>query len=227
MKRYKKLMLFALPFFVVALLPMACTKDKTPIPVEACVPGKVYFQNDVMPIINSNCAKSGCHDAATAEEDLNLTTYAGVMKIVRPGHPAGSKIMEVIGSQSDEVMPPPPNTPLSAEQAGIIGQWISQGALNNYCSLDAANCSAVNVSFTGDISGIINTYCKGCHSGNTLSGGVDLSAYAGVKAIAESGKLYNSVAQNGMAAPMPPSQKLPACDVKKIKAWIDEGCKNN
>lgn len=207
-----------------------CTKDKTPVPVEPCDPNKVYFQNDVFPIIASNCAKSGCHDAITHEEDLNLSTYNGIMKIVKPGNPAGSDLMEVINTTSGEkAMPPPPNTALSQTQKDLISRWISEGALNNYCSNDFANCNVDSVTYSATVSKIMTTNCIGCHSGSNLSGGFDLSNYAGVQKAAVSGKLYNAIAQNGSAVAMPPSpsMKLASCDIKKIKAWIDAGSKNN
>ena len=50
---------------------------------------------------------------------------------------------------------------------------------------------------------------------------------AGVQAVAQSGKLFNAVSQNGLATPMPPNGKLPACDIQRIRVWISEGIKNN
>src|SRR5687767_10619889 len=44
-----------------------------------CHPDTIYFFKDVLPILVSNCAKSGCHDAVTHEEDLILTSYDQVM----------------------------------------------------------------------------------------------------------------------------------------------------
>lgn len=205
-----------------------CAKDKTPAPVEPCDPTKVYFQRDILPLINSNCAKSGCHDAVTKTEGLNLTSYSGVMQIVKAGRPNSSEIMEVINStkQKDQ-MPPAPNTPLTAEQKGLISQWISEGALNVVCTLDSGSCTTATVSYAADISKIVTTNCIGCHSGSTLSGGFDLSSYSGIKAAATSGKLFNAVAQNGSAIAMPPSQKLSPCDIKAIKLWVDAGSPNN
>ena len=210
------------------VLYYGCRKDKTPVPVEPCDPSKVYFQNSIKPIISSNCAKSGCHDAITREEGLDLSTYSGIMKIVKPGKPSSSEIMEKLNeTDPTDRMPPAPESALTQEQKDLIARWIREGAMDSYCEQDTSNCSALNVSFANEVAGIVNLNCKGCHSGNTVNGGVNLSDYTGVAAAAKSGKLYNAVAQNGQAVPMPPSGKLPPCDLKKIKAWIDEGMKNN
>ena len=208
---------------------ISCTKDKTPMPVEPCDPNKVYFQNSIMPLINSNCAKSGCHDAITQKEELNLTSYAGVMKIVRPGKPGSSKLIEAINAGGKEAMPPNTETPLTQEQKNLLIQWISDGALNSACAVDTSACDAAVGTYATNVSKVIGTNCLGCHSGANIKGGIDLSAYSGVKSAVTSGKLYNAISQNGSAIAMPPSpaSKLSGCDIKKIKSWIDAGSLNN
>jgi uncharacterized membrane protein len=224
----KKLFFSLITLASCAILYYGCRKDKTPMPVEPCDPNKVYFQNSIRPIINSNCAKSGCHDAITREEGLDLSSYSGIMKIVKAGRPSSSEIMEKLNEANPtDRMPPAPESALTQEQKDLIARWIREGALDTYCEQDTSNCSAVNVSYTNEVASILNINCMGCHSGNTVNGGVNLSDYPGVAAAANSGKLYNAVVQNGKAVPMPPSGKLAACDLKKIKAWIDEGVKNN
>ncbi len=232
MKHFKSLVFFSLFSVLVILLVWSCTKDKTPRPVstthEPCDPTKIYFQTQVMPIFNSNCAMSGCHDATTRQDGVNLSTYEGIRNEVKPGNPGGSDIMEMITeSKEDERMPPPPRPRLSAEQISIISKWIQQGADILVCTVDSAGCNPTNVSFASDIQTIINTNCIGCHNASTLSGGVNLSTYSGVQTVAQSGKLVNAVSQNGQATPMPPNGKLPACDIEKIKTWVQEGIRNN
>jgi uncharacterized membrane protein len=211
------------------LVLSTCTKDKTPAPVEPCDPNKVYFTNDIQPFINSSCAKSGCHDAITQAEGLNLSTYNGVMEIVKPKNPGGSEIMEVVNSTDPgKMMPPPGNTPLTQEQKNLLSRWISEGAINQTCIKDTGSCVTGVVSYSATISKIMSANCTGCHSGSNLGGGFDLSNYTGVKACANTGKLYNSVAQNGQASAMPKGgAKLPSCDITKIKSWIDAGTPNN
>lgn len=204
-----------------------CTKDKTPAPPEPCDPNKVYYQNDILPLVSSSCAKSGCHDALTKADNLDLSTYDGLMSIVKPGQPNDSEIMEVVNeTDPNEIMPRPPYPPLTVEQKNMISKWISEGAYNNFCVSDS--CVIGVVSYSADIVPAISN-CLNCHSGSSPSGGIDLSTFSGVQTVGLNGKLYNAVAQNGQASAMPkaPAPKLPSCDISKIKAWAEAGCQNN
>ncbi len=229
----KTINIIILAFTAIALVT-GCDKDKTPIPLSDngggnCDTNHIYFVNDVLPILSSNCAKSGCHDAISHEEGINYTTHAGAYGTIKPGDLGDSEMYESITSNDpDKIMPPPGNTPLTDEQMDILAQWIIQGGLNDVCTEgDSGSCSTANMSFLNDIAPIISTNCNGCHSGSSPSGGINLSNYSGVAAVAASGKLYNSVAQNGMAQSMPQTSKLSNCNINKIKAWVDAGYPNN
>lgn len=229
----KTINIIILAFTAMALVT-GCDKDKTPVPLTEigggnCDTNHIYFVNDVLPILNSNCAKSGCHDAITHEEGYNYSTHAGAYSSIHPGNLNDSKLYEVITTNNGEdMMPPAGNTPLTNEQIDIIAQWIIQGGLNDECTEgDSSTCNTSNMSFANDIAPIISSNCNGCHSGSSPSGGVNLSNYSGVAAVAASGKLYNSVAQNGMAQAMPQTSKLSNCNINKIKAWVDAGYPNN
>ncbi len=60
-----------------------------------CDPDIVYFDLDILPILKSNCAFSGCHDAASAEKDVILESYESVMQTadVRPYDLDGSDLV--------------------------------------------------------------------------------------------------------------------------------------
>ncbi|MFA6924632.1 MAG: c-type cytochrome domain-containing protein [Bacteroidales bacterium] len=88
---------------------------------------KVCYKNEIAPILNSRC--SMCHGDSISEEEINLSTYDGVMKLVSKGKPLKSRIYKSIKKD----MPPLPNTPLSEEQRSLIYAWILQGA-------DTTNC---------------------------------------------------------------------------------------
>ncbi len=210
---------------VIGVVGWSCNKDKAPAPgsnitPSDCDPNTVYFKNDIQPLLSSNCAKSGCHDGATYESELDFTTYESAKRA------ADDEMMEVLTSTDpDKMMPPPDNTPLTADQITLISKWISQGAKNNSCNPGGGNCSTDNVSYANTIKPVIAANCNGCHSGGAPSGGIDLSTYDGVKA--QSAKLYDAVSQNGNASAMPPSGKLSSCEISQIKAWIDAGLPNN
>ncbi len=148
-----------------------------------CDPDTVYFQNTVLPLLQSNCGIVGCHDPGTAQDGVILTSYNYVMQTadVDPFNPAGSKLWEVIEDdfQSNR-MPPPPTPPLNNTQKQIIYQWIAQGTLNNYC--DQEPCDSINVTFSGIVFPIIQNNCIGCHSGTNPGAGIMLTNYNQIKA---------------------------------------------
>jgi mono/diheme cytochrome c family protein len=196
-----------------------------------CDSNLVYFNQEVLPIIVSNCAKSGCHDAITHEEGLNLTTYAKVMSsgIVKANNVNGSKLIKVIKlNGGEEAMPPYPNQKLTAEQIALLSKWISQGAKDTSCVETITTCDTSAVSYSGFIAPLFNTFCAGCHSGGNPSGGLVLNSYNGVKAVAVNGRLVGAISWSAGYQKMPQSgNKLSDCSIAKITAWINDGAPNN
>jgi len=89
----------------------------------------VYFNDDIMPILNSNCSISGCHGSGEAPD---LSSYSGVSRFVKPLKPMESKLYKVITSHSSwERMPPNSSDALSKTQIDKISIWILQGAQDN------------------------------------------------------------------------------------------------
>lgn len=195
-----------------------------------CVPGVIYFENDVLPILLSNCAYSGCHNAASHKEGVILDNYNHTMNTadVEANNLNGSKLYKVITeNDEDDIMPPPPAAPLSSEQINIIAQWILQGAQNLTCDENAGGCNTVNVSYAATVKPIIQNYCVGCHGGSAPLGGVSLTNYTQISAAALSGSLLGSL--KGIAyVPMPYQQPpLNQCFIDRIEAWINDGAPNN
>lgn len=195
----------------------------TPPVASTCSPDTVYFQNTVLPLLNSSCAMSGCHDAVTHKEGVNLTTYSTIMSTggVKAGKPGSSKLYQVI---ADNSMPPKPATAFTQAQKDIISKWITQGALNNVCN----GCDTATFTFSGAVSPMMNTYCKGCHNPASLGGGVDLSTYAGIKASALTGKLLASIQHASGVSAMPKGgNMLSSCQITQVQKWINAGTLNN
>jgi len=212
--------------------PADTTKPTTPPPVpppppvaSSCSADTVYFTNTILPLLTSNCAMSGCHDGVSRGDagQYTLNTYAGIKAIVKPGNANGSKLVDVITNGS---MPPRGHTPISSSQLTAIETWINQGALNNTCN-DIA-CDTTNVTYSGTIAAILQNYCNGCHSGSTPSGSVDLTAYSGVLAQVQNGKLWGDVSHaTGYNAMPVGGASLSSCDLNKINSWIKKGAPNN
>jgi hypothetical protein len=195
-----------------------------PPATSTCSADTVYFQQQVLPIFISNCAMSGCHDAATHEEGLTLNSYSTIMAGgIRAGNPGSSKLYRVI---TDGSMPPRPYSKLTQDQISILNKWITQGAKNNSC-VDAA-CDTANVTFAASIKPIIANQCQGCHSGSSSGGGYDLTTYTGIKTVVNNGRLWGSVNfLTGYSAMPKGGTKLSTCELAKIKKWIDAGAPNN
>lgn len=203
--------------------------DTSDINDNPCLPNVIYFERDVLPILLSNCAYTGCHDAASHEEGVVLNNYNNVMNTgdVKPNNLNGSDLYEVITENDpDDIMPRPPGAPLSSAQISIIAQWILQGAQNLTCN-ETGGCNTINVSFAATVLPIIQNYCVGCHSGSSPQGGLLLTNYNQIAAAANSGKLVGSIKGTGYT-PMPYLQSpLNSCFIQKIESWVLDGALNN
>ena len=197
------------------------------VPAVNCSPDTVYFQQSVLPLITSNCAMSGCHDAISHKEGVNLTNYTNIRKEVSASNPTSSELYKCLNETGDERMPPAPSAEFSLTQKSLLLKWIQQGAKNNTCS-NTATCDTVNVTFSASVLPVLKTYCVGCHSAASPSAGIDLSTYAAVKVYAANGRLMGSITHAIGYKPMPSStSKLGACEINQIKAWVTKGTLNN
>lgn len=181
------------------------------------VPGACYNQN-IKSLVISNCAGSGCHNSKDYKRRLDLTSYSGLMKIVTPGHPLQSELYTVLKGNEHRM---PPDHNLSDHEILLIRSWISLGASQNDCPMPT--CDSVNVTYSKQVSSIIQNNCLGCHT----SGSILLTNYNYVKTQAASGALLGSILQNGTYNPMPQGYKLSDCDIKTIQKWVNAGYPNN
>lgn len=227
-------MKIAIPFLLLVFFAQffACTHEPTnpnntpPTVSSICSPDSVYFVNDVMPIIASNCAMSGCHDAITRAEGVVLINYATVMEYVRAGRATSSELYEVIVTTNpDKRMPPPPRSSLTAAQIAKNQKWINQGAKNNSC---IGSCDTTQFTYAAVIKPIMDNKCAGCHKAGNLGGNVDVSNYNGTKVVALNGKLLGSISHQTGFSPMPKnSAKLSDCEITQVRRWIAAGSLNN
>ncbi len=205
-----------------------------PTVTENCDPDTVYFQNEVLPLIISNCAKSGCHTNIGGDEDAeDLTSYETIMNsdYVDAFDANGSKMIEVLTEDEEDRMPPSPNEPLNTEQITLLKTWINQGARNNECS---GGCDTTNVTYSGTIAPLISNYCTGCHGDNGNTTGINLTSYldsgtdSGVQTVAQNGSLWGSVNQDPGYTAMPlGGNRLPECKIDELRIWLDNGYPND
>ena len=238
----KKLSVLVVPILIYIFFNTSCTHMPDPEFVpdpptdttqnNPCSPDTVYFQNEVLPLIVSSCAKSGCHDAATKAEKINLSDYNSILRTggIKVGNPNGSEFIEVITeTRVKDRMPPSPEPALSATQIELLKKWISQGAKNLACNANLNGCdTSKTISFQKDIMPVIELNCKGCHSAYSAGGGVKLTNYTEVKNVVTGGVLIGVMDQVGGFKPMPPAgNKVDRCNISKIKIWIRNGAPNN
>ena len=91
---------------------------------EGCETAQVVsFEANVQPIVDLNCAVSGCH-VDGGEAPGVLSSYAGVKDFVN----SGDFESRVFNSPDD---PMPPSGELGECDQELILRWINQGALDN------------------------------------------------------------------------------------------------
>jgi mono/diheme cytochrome c family protein len=196
-----------------------------------CDTNVVYFTKDVLPILTSNCAKSGCHDVISPQEDIILDNYQNVMAsgVVEPFNLTNSDLYESITeTKPDKRMPAPPNEKLTNDQISILAKWILQGAKDLNCDETVGGCDTTFVSYATFVAPVIKTNCVGCHSGASPSGNISLNSHAAVQSFAFNGRLLGAITWAYGYKPMPQgTNKLSDCKINKIKAWINDGAQNN
>jgi hypothetical protein len=112
---------FFLSFLSLVLVFSSCKHD----PVGVDNQPAVCFRQDILPIFQANCAKSGCHDGS-GERGLDLRSAEDVRANVVPYDPSGSRIYDAITSSWGGIMPP--GSPLPKEARTAVYLWILQGA---------------------------------------------------------------------------------------------------
>jgi hypothetical protein len=127
----KRLIIYSgLLFMVLGVSLIGCYKDV--ILPEAAVdpdgpPQAVSFKNDVAPLVNAQCALSGCH--VTGGHHPFMTTDISYQQIVNGGFvntllPKESIIYKMINGEMQQYIP-------SATDRQKIYDWIRTGATNN------------------------------------------------------------------------------------------------
>ena len=196
------------------------------IQIATCSVDTVYFSNTILPLINSDCGKSGCHGTSNRNA-FGMTTYSSIVSRLGTLSQLNNALQDMAETKAER--PSLDYAPPSSDQMAQLQKWISQGARNNSCN----SCDTTKFTYAAIIAPIINTYCKGCHTGSTASAGVDLSSYAATQAeiTANPGRLVGSIqwtAPYTGTKQMPQgSGQLPSCYIIQIKKWIASGTPNN
>ncbi len=199
----------------------------TPPVVVPCSPDTVYFQNEILPLLVSNCTESGCHNATDKQKGVILDSYDNIIATVddvRSNDWNKNELIEVLVlNEPDKRMPPAPNEKLTLLQVERITKWVAQGALNNRCDEQGgAPCDTNTVTYSNFVKPLVQAKCQGCHGNSNPSAGINLSSYTTAKPAAQNGKLLGAVTRTSNWMPRN-GQKLDDCTVNKIKSWINAG----
>ncbi len=189
----------------------------------------VCYESDVQPVLQSYCARSGCHSVATHSGDYKFNNYTN---IISKGIVAGkASVSAVYLSMLDNIsnkMPKAGYPTLSQNQIVAIRKWINQGATNSINC--AATCDTTKFKYAADIKPILNTYCTGCHDGASAQGGVEFGTYVLLKDQIDNNVdiFMGSITHEPGYSFMPKyADIMKNCEIKKIQKWIAAGAQNN
>ena len=232
MGTYKKIL--ALSFMIImvtagSMIINSCTHQPFVLPsnLRTSDPG-ICFERDVLPIFQSNCAKSGCHDEHSHKGGYTLDNYNNIVKKgITPGNPAASKIWESISMRTyDDDFMPIGAPALNTSQLDVIKRWISAGAVDSG-ACNFTPCDTANFTYSGAIAPMMQLYCTGCHSSPSALGG-SLMDYNSVKLAAVNGRLIGDIAHTTGYNAMPKGgTTLDDCQVTQVKKWVAAGAQNN
>jgi hypothetical protein len=189
---------------------------------------QICFEADILPIFNTNCAKSGCHDVASHNQGYVFDSYANIVKKgIVAGFADKSDVYEKI-TETDpgKRMPQPPNPELTAAQKDLIKRWINEGAKNTTnCRVV---CDSAKFSYLAVIRPVIDNNCVGCHNGPGAPRGLDYTNYNILKTVAANGRLMGAITHSPGYVAMPLGKPpLDICDIIKIRKWAAAGAPNN
>lgn len=95
--------------------------------------GEVDFHRSIRPILEKKCYS--CHQGGKTKGDLDLSSLATALEggefdgpAISPGSIKESAIFHRITSKDPDEVMPPKGEPVTAEEVGLIKQWIEEGA---------------------------------------------------------------------------------------------------
>lgn len=181
------------------------------------------YNRDIQPLLMSSCAVSGCHNAITHKEGIDLSSYSKTLQTIKAGNPASSKLYQAITATpgTEEFMPPKPYSGLSKAAIDTIYSWIKRGGQNEEC---ASVCDTTGtIGYTNRIKALIDLDCVSCHGTSNPSGGIRLLTAADLQVVGKNGKLIGAIKRKTGFSAMPPAYALSTCEVREVQLWINQG----
>jgi len=103
-------------------LLVSCNKEDTPDTVD-CTGLTPTYTSDIKTILDASCAKSGCHDATSMANNINLSTYTSARNVSQ-----GNRFLGAVQHKSG-FMPMPQDGPkLSQDKIDLLTCWVQNGS---------------------------------------------------------------------------------------------------
>jgi len=114
----------------------SCTYDHVgPRSRDCAAPEVVSFSGDIMPILNTHCNTSGCHQGFDPGGGLDLSPSVAYTNLLHPRSGYVDTInprFSVLHASMNSVSAPmPPDGRLDSCTVDLVLRWITQGARNN------------------------------------------------------------------------------------------------
>lgn len=125
-----KKILYLISFLFAGICMTSCYKDAIVILENTEGVGQVSFSKDVIPIFNTSCNISSCHDGSIAPNLKEASAYNALKNgnYINTANPEASELYQWMKGNRRQPMPlSGPNPTYNS----IVLAWIQQGALNN------------------------------------------------------------------------------------------------
>ena len=111
--------LFPLPGLLVIIAVTSCESETA----NDCSGSTPTYTADIAPILDASCAKSGCHDAVTVQNGVNLSSYATASAISQE-----ERFLAVIEHRSGFPAMPFDGPKLPDNQIRLLKCWVEAGS---------------------------------------------------------------------------------------------------
>jgi len=89
-------------------------------------------------------------------------------------------------------------------------------------------CDTSNVTYSATVDIILDDHCNPCHSIEFPQEGIVTDNYDDLKILVDNGRFWGAVNHENGYSPMPKNlPQMNACELSKIRIWIDNGALNN
>jgi hypothetical protein len=84
-----------------------------------------FFDTRVAPILTRRCL--GCHNEQLKNGNVSFLDRDSLLRVITPGNPEASKLIDTLRHDGDIQMPPGPKLP--RQEIEILTEWIKRGAV--------------------------------------------------------------------------------------------------